>query len=225
MAIINKGTSTGANDLVFIDCQGLRTQAPFYVGYCCNEVSTHLGRRYSNIEIPQGATIVSASLNFSSNTSSPCATGVSLKIYADDTDNSSVFSNGSDFLSRSKTTAYSTCVFELTIDDFPSIDIKNIIQEIVNREGWESGNAINLMVFDNGCDTGAQFSINSTESDELIIEYSISNNVGVDTGFSYAAVEEEPFGVIGCVSGFQFSGVVDSGYMGHSKYTSILVIG
>lgn len=108
-----------------------------------------MGLRFVDITIPQGVTIEEAYLiiTCSMATSDICKTRIS----AEDVDNSGDFS-GDDAGSAAtrwlaRTTARVDWDFAAGVSwaldgEYDSPELKAIIQEIVNREGWESGNAI-----------------------------------------------------------------------------------
>jgi len=112
-----------------------------YYGYGC-------GLRFTNINIPQDATIQSAYLKLRCRVSRS-ATAVNSRISGDDSDNAATFSTKEDFDNRySNRTAA-----RVDWDDIPawaldveytSPDIGSVIQEIVSRAGWLSGNAVAL---------------------------------------------------------------------------------
>ena len=95
--------------------------------------------RFQNVTVPQGATIASAYLK-------PYQSGypsrtVSVKGF--DKDNVSAPTSGSDLAASNFTTAGITNFVTGTGDgQKTSPDIKTIVQEIVNRSGWSSGNSM-----------------------------------------------------------------------------------
>lgn len=110
-------------------------------------VAQHFGLRFLNLTIPAGATIQSAYFRFTANTTISAGT-VNIDIYGNDVDDATTFTttNG-DISTRTRTTA--TVVFTVgacapnTI--YSTGDVKTIIQEIVDRGGWASGNDMAFM--------------------------------------------------------------------------------
>ena len=102
---------------------------------------------FSSIDIPKGATIISATLNF---TSYPGTyNSFSLDIQACAEDNSTLISSDTDFNSRSRTTANINWVQTITGNtNYNTPDFKSVIQEMVNRSGWASGNHLQLIISD-----------------------------------------------------------------------------
>ena len=102
------------------------------------------GMRFTNITIPKGSTITSAYLTLTSYTDRS-STVVRSKIRGEDADNPSAFSDYSDYSGRPRTSA------EVNWDSIPawtaeteynSPEIKTVIQEIIDRANWASGNAV-----------------------------------------------------------------------------------
>ncbi|MCL5433014.1 MAG: hypothetical protein M1524_02765 [Patescibacteria group bacterium] len=106
------------------------------------------GMRYQNVIIPQGATIISADLTFTS-TDSQAGTAANTKIMGEAIDNAPSFQNISytTFNSLPRTSSKVTWkpIPAWTAGNtYSSPDISAIIQEIVNRPGWQSGNSLSL---------------------------------------------------------------------------------
>lgn len=103
------------------------------------------GMRFTNITIPQGSTIISAYLILRGN---GAYTGVDCnsKISAEDVDDPATFVNdGSVFDTRyvNHTTAivnWDNIGTWADNTDYDSVEIKTVIQEIIDRGGWASGN-------------------------------------------------------------------------------------
>ncbi|MBI2967714.1 MAG: hypothetical protein HYY40_07865 [Bacteroidetes bacterium] len=129
-------TSTG------VTASGLRVG---YDGY-------YVGLRFQNVTIPQGSTINSASFSAYYYLSQA---GITVNIYGDDVDNASVFTTTSYNISgRTATTANVNWTFSIASTTWnTSPDIATIIQEIVNRPGWASGNALCLITLETGTTT------------------------------------------------------------------------
>ena len=118
-----------------------------YVGRInANNKRIGFGLRYTNITIPQGATITRAYITLHCN-EEHTGTTCNGTIKGQDIDDAPTFTTKEEFLAREWTTAV------VDWDDIPAgydnhlyhtPDIKTVIQEIVDREGWESGNAMVL---------------------------------------------------------------------------------
>lgn len=113
----------------------------------------HSGLRFTDVDIPKGSIIRSAHLKVCAHLY-PIEGGDidDQRIYGNNEDNCAAFSDGADWCNRLRTTAYVTWVPE---PQFPNIwydspDISSIIQEIVNRAGWKSGNALAIILEHHG---------------------------------------------------------------------------
>lgn len=117
--------------------------------------------RFTNVAIPPGATITSATLTVYTNANMAAATvNDEVRVYGEDVANPSALSSGADGVSR-----FAAAVTTATVDwyvweangplsnaDQPVIspDISSIVQEIVDLGGWASGNAMMFFVVDLG---------------------------------------------------------------------------
>lgn len=104
--------------------------------------------RFTNVTIPQGATINSATLTFTAQ--STFGSNVLVKIYGIDEDDTA--SIASDPTGRDKTTANTDWDQNGRIEDqeYVTPSIVDIVQEIVDRGGWSSGNALGFLIVNDG---------------------------------------------------------------------------
>ena len=125
------------------------------------------GLRFTNIDIPQGATVQNAYIQFKVDSGANSGT-VMLWIRGEDTDDASQFTVSSySISSRSQTSAFApwwppdwdAAVGEAGTDQ-RTTDISSIIQEIVDRPGWASGNTMAIII------DGFGFGTRSAESYE-----------------------------------------------------------
>jgi hypothetical protein len=149
-----------------------------------------VGMRWNNITIPQGATITNAQIQFHVDETNP---NLPLTVVFDghDIDNSPTFTScGScgDISSRAGTSAS----VNWAIPDWVSVsdegaaqltpDLSSIVQEIVNRAGWTSGNSLTIMIRD-WVDTGSPtaerhaeaFNGEAGSAPEITISYSTAS--------------------------------------------------
>ncbi|MCZ2112805.1 MAG: hypothetical protein LC131_02960, partial [Anaerolineae bacterium] len=140
------------------------------------------GVRFQNVTIPKNATIDSATLNVYVSSSS--IDEPNLYIYGQAVDNAGEFLNATnDISSRTKTTAKTTWYVASPgtgTGSKTSPDIKAVIQEIVNRAGWASGNALVLIFVDI---SGSNFRFRSWDIDtataaKLTVNYTVSGGGG-----------------------------------------------
>jgi len=138
------------------------------------------GKRFTNITIPKGSTITAAYLTIRC-ASSESDTVCKSIIQGEDVDDAAQFSDLADYQGRTRTTAlvYWDSIPAWTADtDYDSPEIKTIIQEIIDREGWASGQ--DIVIFwddhDGRSDSGAyrrgySYDGSSTYAPKLHIEY------------------------------------------------------
>jgi len=115
-----------------------------------------VGIRFLNVDVPQGATITNAYITFypDDDQDDPC----NLIIYGQDSDDTVSFSSDDfDISTRPMTDESVTWSPDVwTSSDVsnhtpkPTPNIKTIVQEIVNRGGWSSGNSMVFIIDDNG---------------------------------------------------------------------------
>jgi len=109
--------------------------------------------RFQNATIPAGATITSAKLQFQARVSSyNDVITCNVRIHFEGADNPSAPSDLSNLTGRSLTTEYTDWNnIGAWSDDtwYDSPDITDALQEVIDRGGWESGNALVAHVLDN----------------------------------------------------------------------------
>jgi hypothetical protein len=102
------------------------------------------GWRFQNVTIPNAATINSAEFSVE-------VTGVSgtpqLEMHGNDVDDAAVWGAGNLPSNITQTTA-ATTVDDYTSTGVKTTDVTAIVQEIINRAGWASGNDLALVLFD-----------------------------------------------------------------------------
>ena len=121
-------------------------------------ISQTVGMRFRTIDIPPGATIVNAYLQFTVVTGTlPSANTADLTIRGEAVDNAVIFDvTASSISSRPKTTAsvaWQPPNWLTEAESGPaqmSTDISAVIQEIINRPGWSSGNSLALFITGTG---------------------------------------------------------------------------
>ncbi len=187
--IVNRPGWNSGNDMVFIisgsgervveSYNGESSAAPILrvtfggVGPTTTENQT-VGLRFTGVNVPQGVTIESATLEFSA-----AATGsdaASLTIKGEDTDNATTFLAASNNITNRTTTA-STASWSAVpawdnIDEIhSSVDISNVVQEIVNRSGWCGGNAMAFIISGSGLRAAHAFDAGGSGAPVLRIDY------------------------------------------------------
>jgi hypothetical protein len=105
--------------------------------------------RFTNITIPKGATITAAYFTPTASNNVPGANMVvNTRLRAQATDNAAQFSDQTDFDARTWTTAcvnWDALPAWTTGVEYNSPELKTLIQEVVNRSGWVSGNALVIL--------------------------------------------------------------------------------
>jgi type IV pilus assembly protein PilY1 len=107
------------------------------------------GMRFRNVAIPQGATILSAELEFVAD-ESDSAIGFTLRIQGEATDDANTYTTvDGNITSRPTTTSFTDWMDPepWTADDiYKTPDITAIVQEIINRPGWVPDNDMALTI-------------------------------------------------------------------------------
>lgn len=103
------------------------------------------GFRFQNVTVPQGATIESATLTVEvvDTEGSP-----DVDVFGVAEDNAAVWNDPDNIPSDTTQTSVSTNITPGSTGSL-SIDVAAQVQEIINRAGWSSGNALALTIFDN----------------------------------------------------------------------------
>lgn len=134
-----------------------------------NGSTVWVGFRFLNVTIPAGSTINSAYINLNI----LAADDPDVDIYGNDVDDAATFTTTSNDISgRALTTAKvnwtATNIGAYSRKDSP--DIKTIIQEIIDRAGWSSGNAIAIL-FDSL--SGSYINYKAYDSGEGATQYAL----------------------------------------------------
>ena len=141
-----------------------------------------VGLRFRNVNVPQGATITSAYIEFEVDETDSGTTN--LEIYAHATDNAGGLGNNNSNLSNRTPTAavvpWSPAPWTNVGDKEQTADISSVIQEIVNRGGWSAGNSLMILIRPGaGCNSSAcqrtaeAHDGESANAPLLVIDYSI----------------------------------------------------
>ena len=126
------------------------------------------GLRWQNITIPQGVTILTATLSVYVQYAD--MDDVYCKIYGNNVDNALNFSDNPHIITeedRPRTTDYTSWEVESTGTGWRNApSVKDVIQEVINRGGWSSGNALVLLLIAN-VGTWKKFAFCSYEGQEV----------------------------------------------------------
>lgn len=135
-----------------------------------------VGVRFNNLDIPKGAVIIDAHIQFTVDESDEDESLVSINAQA--TDHAPAFTSSSyDISSRSKTEA----TINWAISNWPSEgeadvdqktpDLSTIVQEVVDRSGWAVGNAIVFLIEGTGTRTAESYDGSEQGAPKLMITY------------------------------------------------------
>ncbi|NOY63548.1 MAG: VWA domain-containing protein [Gammaproteobacteria bacterium] len=149
-------------------------QIPSAGGVDLAAVTQTVGLRFDNIAIPQGATILTASLEFEVSETGSDAT--SLLIAGEAVDDAPAFSETTNDISGRSTTIASTSWDSVptwdTVDATQqSPDITAVVQEIVSRSGWCGGNAMAFVITGSGKRTAKSYEASSGGAPLLKVTY------------------------------------------------------
>lgn len=141
-----------------------------------------VGMRFTGINIPKDATIVNAYIQFWVDENTHTA-ATNLTITGEAIDNSSTFSTaGYNLTNRSKTNAnvaWSNLPIWGTLNaagtDQRTPEIKTILQEIMNRSGWQQGNAVTIFINGTGRRNAHAYDGVPSMAPELVITYKLKN--------------------------------------------------
>lgn len=137
----------------------------------------YIGMRFTGITIPKGSKIVNAYIQFTVDEMDNLPGSITLK--AESADNPSTFAAVN--FNISSRTMSGTSVMWTNIPDWTvagaagpgeaTPDISSLVQELVNRSGWQSGNAINIIAYGTGERTAESYDGVPAQAPLLIIEY------------------------------------------------------
>ena len=135
-----------------------------------------IGLRFTNIRIPQGATITSAYIQFQTDEKSTQSTK-KVKIYTQEINNAPRFeSTKKNINNRSKYGPVNWYPPKWHIvgergSDQKTPNLKNIVQQVINRSGWNSGNALVFMMKSSGKRVAESFDGSQSGAPELTINF------------------------------------------------------
>jgi len=185
------------------------TEGGFLAGYENENVQkVGAGMRLLNVTIPPGSTIDTAYLTIT------CIVGrsgvvVRSIVRGEAADNAATFSTVANYDARTRTTAlvYWDAIPAWTLDAaYNSPEIKTVVQEIVNRGGWLSGNAMVFFWDDhdgrstagNGTDRiGYAYDASTSKAPKLHIEYTppsgptVTSSAATDVSYTTATLHGE----------------------------------
>jgi hypothetical protein len=144
--------------------------------------------RFQGVSIPQYSTINSAVLSIYKKNMYGTGTTVKYRISLEAVDNSTQPTTYTDLVNAVRTSAHSddtvTTWTNGAVEN--SIDFKSAVQEVINRSGWSSGNALTVLVDDNGSDPDravivASWDDASFQEPRLVVDFTVPTSTFTPT--------------------------------------------
>jgi|ETNmetMinimDraft_35_1059890.scaffolds.fasta_scaffold26257_1 hypothetical protein len=134
----------------------------------------YVGMRFQNVEIPLGATIKNAYIEFECDETESQATDLSF--YCEDTDDATLFlSDRFDISSRPKTSNSAQWnnvpPWNQVDGKYQTSNLSPIIQEIVDRNGWSFGNSIVVIVEGSGVRVAEAYDGEPSNAPLLVVDF------------------------------------------------------
>lgn len=206
-------------------------------------VVRQIALRFVGVNIDQGATITSAKITFTASTDR-ASQSINMKIHGVDEDDTAEFVISPEDTARTRTHTTANVDWDETITtttdvEFDSADITNIVQEIVDRVGWSSGNAMGFWIADDGTSSGnyvdsTDYNSTNSEAALLTIVYeaatttsttttSTSTSTSTTTTLPYVYPEDTGTGLKVSREDFDAKSNNPDHYLLHSKYPQLQV--
>lgn len=185
---VDKRILQGSDDAEESKSSGTTTvnSADIELGYDLGLTNTYqwCGLRFQNITVPRGATITNAYIEFTTSEADSLASG-SLLIRGQASDNPTTFTT-----SRSNISLRSRTVASVSWNNVPSwivVGAKNstpslrtIVQELVNRTGWNSGNSMAFIIDGTGRHASYAYEGRASSAARLVIQWTSARSVMPD---------------------------------------------
>jgi Bacterial protein of unknown function (DUF839)/Secretion system C-terminal sorting domain len=175
-----------------------------------------VGMRFANIKLPKGALVSNAYIQFAVDESTniaPC----NLIIKAEATDNPSTFTTVAGTVSTRPTIAQSVnwtptalwTTVGLAGSDQKTPDLKTLVQALVDRPNWVSGNAMSFIVTGTGARVAQSYDRDPAKAPELVVEYYVPVTAKFLIKGSSDDAEEKPSGAVGDLTSSDLELVMD----------------
>lgn len=195
-AIVERRISSGSNDAKQTQRGGMssNSSALELVNGGANGDQT-IGLRFTGMDIPKGATITSAYVQFTASEAGSATTNLLIK--GENADNSAAFAAASNNISQRPQTSASAnwapaaWTAGAAGDQQRTPDLKTIVQQIVNRPGWASGNALTLIVTGTGKRTAYSYEGATDKAPQLIVQYTLETAGATEESSGNATSEIE----------------------------------
>jgi hypothetical protein len=137
-----------------------------------------VGLRFTNVEIPKGATISNAYIQFTADEVSSDESTI-LDIYAESVADAPIFTWHTTSITNRKKTD-STVSWDVPVwsvvhestEKQRTPNLKNLVQEVIDLDGWETNNAMLFMVDGTGKRTAESYDGSASLAPKLQVEYS-----------------------------------------------------
>lgn len=158
---------------------------------------TKAGWRFQNVTVPQGTQIDSATLTVRAVTASSGTVDITVDIYGVDEDNVSAWADSTNNPKNATLTTASvshTVTSNWSTPQEDEIDVTDIVQEILDRGGWSSGNALAFYTENGGGSVGTPslkwvhydaVGIGTFYAAKLEIVYGTGTNTQINIGDSW----------------------------------------
>lgn len=162
-----------------------------------NDGNQYVGMRFTNLAVPQGAYITQAYIQFTVDETDSDSTAVSLQV--EEVDDATAFGSAGYNISN-RSLANESVLWEdipawSTVGqagaDQRTPDLAALVQTIVDRSGWSSGNAINFIVTGIGSRTAESYDGSASDAPVLVVEYMVPSQVSIQVGSSSDDAEEQ----------------------------------
>ncbi|GLB51475.1 hypothetical protein NBRC110019_05140 [Neptunitalea chrysea] len=141
-----------------------------------------VGIRFTDIQIPQGAVILNAYIQFTVDETDSGTTN--LQIRGEKVANSAIFMD-TDFNITSRITT-STVVSWLNVPEWNSVgsatedqrtpELRTVVQEIIDQAGWQPFNAMSFIITGTGSRAAESYNGSSGSAPKLVINYTLNDN-------------------------------------------------
>ena len=142
---------------------------------------------FENVQVPKGVTVLDAYVVFTASDTDSSST-VNANIVALDEDSPEIPDTYADLILAPTTTAYalwSDIGAWVAENEYNSVSITNVVQEIIDRVGWERGNTVVILFEDSSSSPNsnrkAYSKLTSGKEPQLIIEWVYQEDSGLDT--------------------------------------------
>ncbi|MEP7167193.1 MAG: PQQ-dependent sugar dehydrogenase [Candidatus Woesebacteria bacterium] len=168
--------SASANDVNEVGTTYQDTTTPGWIGTGGSATASFLGLRFTNVTVPQNATIVSAYLQFFSTQSQWLTIGYDLN--AENAGNSAAFSTAAKPSARTLTTqkvSHNSDAQWLANTWYSSDELNSIVTAVTSRADWTSGNSMSFVLKGTVGTWGrkflASYDTSSTNAPKLVVIY------------------------------------------------------